>query len=781
MADVEASEAVIYGDKSRFSIEVTGIVQGVGFRPFIYRSAYEYGLSGWVCNSSGGVVIEAEGERKNIEEFVREIRKSPPPLAHIESIKVRDHLPILGYNSFEIRESLEKEGLFVPVSPDIGVCEDCLLELFDPHDRRYQYPFINCTNCGPRFTITRDIPYDRKNTTMDSFAMCPACLKEYQNPLNRRFHAQPNGCPQCGPKLTLWDHHEEIKGVDPVKDTIKLLREGCIIAIKGLGGFHLACDAKNDEAIENLRRRKLRTSKPFAIMSYDLQSVRQYCYVNPDEEKILTDSRRPILLLSRKPGSTISPMVAPHNRYLGVMLPYTPLHYLLLRDSFLALVMTSGNFCEEPIVINDEEALDNLGGLADFFLIHDRDIHIRCDDSVAWVEEGRERLIRRSRGFAPQPLYLPIQSPGVIACGAELKNTFCLSKDNLYFLSQHIGDLENLDAYEFFKDTISHFQEFFRIDPLVIAHDLHPDYLSTRYAQGLTDKKLLAIQHHHAHIASCMAENGLDEKVIGVVFDGTGLGIDGKTWGGEFLVADYSGFERYAHLRYTPMPGGDAAVRNPYRMALSFLFCLLGKKLFHRNLDFLSRLDGKEVEIVIEQVKRKFNSPLTSSCGRLFDAVSSLIGVRDSISYEGQAAIELEMEAGEEIGDSYGWDFFEEDDQLVVDTWEIIREILEDLQKGVPVSTISAKFHQTVVSFTLGVCETIREKEGLNKVALSGGVFQNRLLLRKILHVLRENQFEPFFHQRISTNDGGISLGQAVIAARSFQDVCGHSREDSGN
>ena len=768
MVDLEASEAKNHGDISRFSIEVMGIVQGVGFRPFIYRSAHKCGLSGWVCNSSGGVVIDAEGERESVEEFLREVRESAPPLAHIERIEVRDHLPLLGYDKFEIRESHKTEGQFVPVSPDIGICEDCLRELFDPHDRRYLYPFINCTNCGPRFTITRDIPYDRKNTTMDCFTMCPACLKEYQDPLNRRFHAQPNACPRCGPRLMLWDQNEEIMGVDPIQETIRLLREGCIIAVKGLGGFHLACDAENDEAIEKLRRRKLRTSKPFAIMSYDLQSVKKYCYVNPDEEKILTNSRRPILLLAKKSDSTISPMVAPRNRYLGVMLPYTPLHYLLLKNSFLALVMTSGNFSEEPIVINDQEALDRLKGLADFFLIHDRDIHLRCDDSVGWVEEGAERLIRRSRGFAPQPLYLSIPSPGIIACGAELKNTFCLSKDNFYIVSQHIGDLENLDAYEFFKDAISHFQEFFRIDPLVIAHDLHPDYLSTRYAEGLTDKKLLAIQHHHAHIASCMAENGLDEKVIGIAFDGTGLGTDGKVWGGEFLVADYLGFKRWAHLRYTPMPGGDAAVRHPYRMALSFLYCLLGEECLHLDLEFLARLDKKEVMIIIEQLKRKFNSPLTSSCGRLFDAVSSLIGVRDSISYEGQAGIELEMAAGEEIKDCYRWNFLEEDDRLCVDTWEIIREIIEDLQKEVPTPTISSKFHQTVASFTLGVCEKIREKDGLNKVALSGGVFQNRLLLRKILHVLRENQFEPFFHQRVPSNDGGISLGQAVIAARSF-------------
>jgi hydrogenase maturation protein HypF len=739
--------------------------------------ARKHGLKGWVFNSSGGVVIEAEGEAKNIEVFLREIRESPPPLAHLERIQVTDHLPLKGYEDFEIKESSREEGQFVPVSPDVGVCEDCLRELLDPDDRRYCYPFINCTNCGPRFTIVHDVPYDRKNTTMAPFTMCPTCLKEYQDPADRRFHAQPNCCPQCGPRLILMRDHQEIGGVNPISETIRLLKEGSIIAIKGLGGFHLACDAENSETVEKLRERKLRTSKPFAIMSYDLEIVRSYCYVSPDEARILTNPRRPILLLLRKPDSTISPVVAPHNRYLGVMLPYTPLHYLLLRDSFLALVMTSGNSSEEPIIIDNREALYRLKGLADFLLTHDRGVHLRCDDSVAWVEEGKERLVRRSRGFAPHPLYLPISSPGILACGADLKNAFCLSKGNFYFISQHIGDLDNLDAYQFLKDTINHYQRFFRIDPQLVVHDLHPDYLSTRYAQGLTHKKLSTVQHHHAHIASCMAENGLDEKVIGVAFDGTGLGADGRVWGGEFLVADYSGFERCAHLRYTPMPGGDAAVRYPYRMALSFLYCLLGEDVLRLDLDFYSRRDRREVRTIIEQIRGKFNAPLTSSCGRLFDAISALTGVRDSITYEGQAAIELEMIASAETEDCYEWRLFTENDPLQVDTWEILRQVLDDLRKGIPSSAISSKFHQTVANFSLDICERIREKKGLTKVVLSGGVYQNRLLLRKTLKNLRENQFEPFYHQEVPTNDGGISLGQAVIAARSFQDVCGYSGE----
>jgi len=753
---------------SRVSVTCKGIVQGVGFRPFIYNIAKKYGLSGWVCNTSGGVVIEAEGEEFAIQEFHSEIREHPPVLAHIETLDVTAGLPLQGCGDFEIRESTNEAGQVAQVSPDVGTCGDCLREMFEPGDRRYRYPFINCTNCGPRFTITRDIPYDRKNTTMADFPMCPACLKEYQDPGNRRFHAQPNCCERCGPALMLRDHHREIVDVDPIKETIKLLKKGHIVAIKGLGGFHLACDAENSDAVEKLRKRKRRTFKPFAIMSYDLNEVKEYCHVSPVEEVVLADPKRPIVLLLKKPVSSISPLVAPNNLSLGVMLPYTPLHYLLLKDSFLALVMTSGNLSEEPLVIDNREAVERLGALADYFLLHNRDIHLRCDDSIAWVEEGEERLIRRSRGFAPRPFNLPISSPGILACGAELKNTFCLSKENSYFMSQHMGDLKNLDAYQFFKASVSHFEEFFRIEPSIIVHDLHPDYLSTEFAQELTDKKMFAVQHHHAHIAGCMAENGLNEKVVGVVFDGLGLGTDGQIWGGEFFIADYLGFERRACLRYTPMPGGDAAVRHPYRMALSFLYAILGEKMLDMDLGLLNRIKRQNVKIIVEQIRKRFNAPLTSSCGRLFDAVSSLIGIRDSISYEGQAAIELETAAEDGTIDGYGWNFFREEGLMQVDTWDIVGQILEDLQKGTPVATISSRFHQTVADFTLGVCKEIRQKEGLNKVVLSGGVFQNRLLLKRILGGLRKNRFEPYFHRRVPTNDAGISLGQAIIAARSF-------------
>jgi len=787
------------GQTKRAMIKVKGIVQGVGFRPFVYNLAQRYELKGWVLNSSEGVTIEVEGEEASLRKFIIDIKASPPPLAAVEQIEVQDNLAPKGHTNFEIRESLDQPGKFVPVSPDISICEDCLHELFDPRDRRYLYPFINCTNCGPRFTITRDIPYDRANTTMASFQMCAQCQSEYDNPEDRRFHAQPNACPNCGPTLELWDHHGKISGVDPISKTIELLKAGKIVAIRGLGGFHLACDAQNDQAILELRRRKLRTYKPFAIMSYDPEAIESYCYVSPKEREFLLSPRRPILLLRKRPNSPISFWVAPNNNYLGVMLPYTPLHYLLfkyqnikcrmpaegevsplrggqnvelnttnsqpLTPNFLALVMTSGNISEEPISMTNQEAIDKLKGLADFFLLHDREIHIRCDDSVATIMRGFEVLVRRSRGFAPHPIYLDISSPGILACGAELKNTFCLSKDNSYFLSQHIGDLQNLEAYNFFQGTISHYQKFFRINPSIVAYDLHPDYLSTRYALDNSKFRLIGVQHHHAHMASCMAENSLNEKVIGVIFDGTGYGIDDKIWGGEFLVGDYSGFDRVGHLTYIPMPGGDAATQNPYRMALGFLFSIFGRQCMDFDLDFTGRLDRQEADIIIRQIERKVNSPLTSSCGRLFDAVSSLIGLRESITYEGQAAIELEMIAQEGVNESYGWGLSDEGGQLIVDTRQVIQEIIEDLKEGVSRSSISAKFHNTVSNFILDICKVIRKREGLDKVVLSGGVFQNRFLLARTLDILSAEGFEPFFHQRVPTNDGGISLGQAAVAA----------------
>ena len=842
----------------RSLIKLRGIVQGVGFRPFVYNLAQRYDLKGWVLNSSEGIIIEIEGRRENINNFVIDVQEKSPPLAVIEEMEVKENHPLRGYADFEIRESKEEKGKFVPVSPDISICEDCQRELFNPGDRRYLYPFINCTNCGPRFTITEDIPYDRKNTTMKVFPLCSHCQREYEDPQNRRFHAQPNACPECGPQLQLVKSQEvkELReleqiqnptpyqvrgkiqnsrrvkgqslaeGEEALKKVIKLLKEGKIVAVKGLGGFHLVCDAENDEAIKKIRERKDRTFKPFAIMSPDIKAVEKYCHVNSDERELLLSFQRPIVLLKRKPNSTISHWVAPNNNYLGVMLPYTPLHYLLFKKiedrgrkssvishqssvvshqsteetknyglwtmdrgqktedgwqmtdgNFLALVMTSGNFSEEPITITNEEALTKLKALSDFILMHNRVIHIRCDDSVAMVMEKKNILIRRSRGFAPQPLYLKLPSPGILACGAELKNTFCLSKDNFYFISQHIGDLENLKAYNFFVETISHFKRFFRIEPEVIAYDLHPDYLSTKYAldnskfnpvssTGQDSKfKLIGIQHHHAHVVSCMVENNLDEKVIGVAFDGTGYGSDGKIWGGEFLICDYARFSRFAHLIYVPIPGGDLAIKKPYRMALSFLYSLFGKECLNLDLEFILRLRKEEAEVIVRQLEREVNSPLTSSCGRLFDAVSSLIGVRDTITYEAQAAIELEMIAQKGVKELYNWKISKENGSLIVDTREIIHQILKDLSSGITKEIIAAKFHNTVSGFIIEVCQRIREKEKIDKVVLTGGVFQNRYLLGRTLSLLKEDGFKVFFHQRVPTNDAGISLGQSIIAA----------------
>lgn len=758
----------------RARIVVKGIVQGVGFRPFIYRLANEQKLKGWVLNSSEGVVIEAEGPLPNLEEFIANINLKAPSLAVIEKIET-NLLPPLGYQSFVIKASQEQEDKFVLISPDISICQDCLRELFDPKDRRYRYPFINCTNCGPRFTIIKDIPYDRPKTTMAVFQMCPSCEKEYHNPNDRRFHAQPNACPRCGPQVWLADANGSTlaEGEEAIIMARGLLSQGYIVAVKGLGGFHLACDATNKAAVAILRERKKRVNKPFAIMSLDLQAVESYCYLNEQERELLESPQRPIVLLRRKPFSAISDKVAPNNSYLGVMLPYTPLHYLLLEKrgdntDMLALVMTSGNISEEPIAITNQEALERLRTLADFFLLHNRDIHLRCDDTVTRVFEGREAIIRRSRGYAPFPVRLNFETKPVLACGAELKNTFCLTKENYAFLSQHIGDLENLETLNSFESGIEHFKRLFRISPEVVAYDLHPEYLSTKYALQLKHSlgkkmKFIAVQHHHAHIASCLAENGLEEKVIGVAFDGTGYGEDGKIWGGEFLVCDFQHFKRLAHLKYVVLPGGEAAIRKPYRMALSYLSHLPAS--LTKGLSFFDRLDPGELAIVKREIEGRINSPLTSSSGRLFDAVSSLLGVCDVNTYEGQAAIELEMIADESIEEGYHWPLPKGRFPLVIDQAPIFSNIIRDLKAGLPVSIISAKFHNALAEMISGVCDIIREREGINKVALSGGVFQNIYLLKRTLSQLRKKGFEPYIHHQVPSNDGGISLGQAVIAS----------------
>ncbi|MCL0102867.1 carbamoyltransferase HypF, partial [Dehalococcoidia bacterium] len=623
------------GTRKLARIGVQGVVQGVGFRPFIFRLAHEHGLAGWVRNTSGEVNIEVEGEE--VERFLADLEAKAPPLARIEQVTTTIHPP-KGYTEFVIKDSLPQEGEYQLVSPDIATCRECQNEILSPDDRRYRYPFTNCTNCGPRFTIIEDIPYDRASTTMRHFVMCPDCQREYDDPLNRRFHAQPNACPRCGPHLTLVDNGgNPVICDDPIAATADLFKQGRIVAIKGLGGFLLACDATNPQTVNLLRDRKRRPGKPFAVMVPTLREAKRHCVVSPEEEILLESSQCPIVLLEWRGDSVVSPEVAPGIEYLGIVLPYTPLHHLLLREAGLPLVMTSGNLSEEPIARDNDEALRRLSGIADYFLLHNRDIYSRYDDSVYIVEEAKPRAVRRARGYAPYPICLPFKASQILACGAEEKNTFCLTRENHAFLSQHVGDMENEETLEQFEKTIDLYRRLFRIHPEVVAYDMHPDYLATKYALELAERqpdlKLVPVQHHHAHVVSCLVENGAAEPVIGVAFDGTGYGTDGTIWGGEFLIADWSGFERMGHLEYVPMPGGAAAIKKPYRMALGYLFSLG----IAEGVPLLSRVDPTEVQLIRQQVERKINSPLTSSVGRLFDGVAALAGVRDEINYEAQA------------------------------------------------------------------------------------------------------------------------------------------------
>ncbi len=756
----------------RAQVVVRGIVQGVGFRPFVYRLAQEHQLSGWVLNSTQGVVIEVEGPRQRIDGFIAGLKASPPPQAVIEKVET-NLLPPVGYSSFIVEASREGDE-FVLISPDICICADCLNELRSSQDRRWAYPFTNCTNCGPRFTIISDIPYDRPKTTMSAFTMCPRCDDEYHNPADRRFHAQPNACPRCGPRLELAMNGarpaEAPLRSEPIEGGRRLLAEGAIVAVKGLGGFHLACDATNADAVAPLRERKQRVDKPFAVMSLDVDTVRRYWQVSEGEAQLLESPARPIVLLRRKAGSPIAAQVAPAHNNLGVMLPYTPLHYLMLGDGAtpapLALVMTSGNMSEEPIAIGNQEALERLSPLADYFLLHDRDIYVRCDDSVTRLFRGREAMLRRSRGYAPFPIRLDLELKEILACGAELKNTFCLTKGTYAFLSQHIGDMENYETFASYQASVEHFQRLFRVNPQAVAYDLHPDYLATRYALDLAEAQGLRrvpVQHHHAHVVSCMAENGVDAEVIGVALDGTGYGTDGHIWGGEFLLADCRRFRRLGHLKYVPLPGGDVATKRPYRMAVSHLLSAFGEEALDLPLELWAQIGEAELALVRRMMAAKVNCPLTSSCGRLFDAVSALLGVRGVVNYEGQAAIELEMLAAEGVDEVYDWNR-PSSYPIIIDPAPVLRGVVSDLRRGVDRAVISAKFHNTIADIIVGVSQAARERTGINRVALSGGVFQNMYLLGRTLDGLERQGFEALIHHQVPANDGGIALGQAVIA-----------------
>ncbi len=776
------------------SIHITGIVQGVGFRPFIYGLAVRMGIKGWVRNTSAGVDIVVDGTEDVLSVFINSIKSDLPPLARINSLDVSFGSPG-DFSGFEIIHSEAMAGAFQPISPDVSICPDCLRELLDPSDRRFHYPFINCTNCGPRFTIISDIPYDRPNTTMAPFEMCPDCAAEYSDPLDRRFHAQPVACPVCGPQVWL----EEVKGGKisekeaAIRKAKELLVGGKILAIKGLGGFHLACDATNAESVAELRRRKLRVDKPFALMMRDIADVDQHCYIDRKERALLESRQRPIVLLNWRPDSKIVAQVAPGQHTLGVMLPYTPLHYLLFATSeeenqkgFLGvppLVMTSGNLSEEPIATDNDDARLRLASLADYFLMHNRDIQTRCDDSVTRIAHSNVNdngvagnpvtytnsiyFLRRSRGYAPDPVPLPIETAPLLATGPEQKNTFCLTRQKYAFVSHHIGDMENYETLRSFEDGIAHYERLFRIQPKAFVCDMHPNYLSTRYAIKRSQQgglPLFRVQHHHAHIAACMVDNGLNgnHPVIGLAFDGTGYGEDGAIWGGEFLVADYSEFQRPFHFGYFPLPGGDAAIKRPARTALALLWSL--------GLDWDDRLAPvrdmcfEERQALRIQLEHGLNTPQTSSLGRVFDAVAALANVREKVNYEAQAAIEFE--AGLDTSESGMYPF--EIRENTVNTLPMIQNLLKDIYAGTSIPVISARFHNGLAELTYRVCVKIKQATGIHEVALSGGVWQNMALLERVTSHLQKNGFVVYLHHQIPPNDGGVSIGQAIVGATQF-------------
>jgi hydrogenase maturation protein HypF len=909
----------------RKAVEVTGIVQGVGFRPYVYRLAFARRLAGFITNTAAGVSIEVEGPAEAVDDFVARLPVEAPPLARITQLAAHE-IPARAEGEFRILPSRAGENRRVLISPDVAICDDCRRELFDPSDRRFHYPFINCTNCGPRYTIVRDIPYDRARTSMAVFPMCAGCQREYDDPLDRRFHAQPNACWRCGPQVELWDaagvclvparakdsgfRIQDSGGArtDPIAEAAARLQAGCVVAVKGLGGFHLAVDATNPAAVSRLREGKRRVEKPFAIMASNLEAVRHFCQLDDASRALLESPERPIVLIRKKfvgarhgevgapdgvvgarhgevggrdgevgarhgvPlhefSAPIADLVAPFNLEYGVFLPYTPLHYLLFAAGrFQALVMTSGNISEEPIAIDNAEAVARLHGIADFFLVHNRDVLLRCDDSVVRIgsvaqtsafevcgsslaaqseevlqearcSEGRRlsanqaaeplatvervecesdkpgyrpvvQLLRRSRGYVPVPVFLNQDLPPILAVGGELKNTVCLTKGRHAFLSQHIGDLENLESYAFFETTISSFRRILEVEPQLLAYDLHPDYFSTRWALGRTDLERVGVQHHHAHIAGCMAENHLDGKVIGIALDGTGYGTDGAVWGGEVLLATYADFERLAHLDYVPMPGGAAAITEPWRMAVSYLQKHFGEAFLDLDIAFVRELLGahrdaplhefarefdagphgrpaaqslraaghaplhKQVAVLVRMAERGVNSPLTSSCGRLFDAVSALAGIRKRVNYEAQAAIELEAAiAGQDEGTGYPFGLRAEGSGWVIDTGPLFAALVNDLKRSVPAGIISRRFHEGFVDVLARAAKLIRAKTGINKVCLSGGSFQNVFLLECLKRKLEADGLNVFTHSEVPCGDGGLSLGQALVAAhRSSQRV----------
>ncbi len=747
-------------NRVRVEVRVEGVVQGVGFRPYVHGLAQRLGLSGQVGNDTAGVFMEVEGAEQAVSEFLAALPAQAPPLAVIEEVRTHPMAPT-GESGFHIVSSNATGRRDTLISADTATCADCLRELADPTDRRFDYPFINCTNCGPRFTIVRDVPYDRPFTTMAPFTMCQACATEYHDPADRRFHAQPVCCPACGPRLRLLDAGGGQLPGEPLAAAAALLSGGAVLAVKGLGGFHVAALASDAAATALLRARKHREDKPFAVMVADLATAHQLCLVDPVGERVLAGRRRPVVLLPRRPQAPVAPAVAPGNRSLGLMLPYTPLHHLLLRDTAGPIVLTSGNISDEPIAYQDGDARRRLTGIADAYLTHDRAIHMRTDDSVVRVFRGAELPVRRSRGYAPEPLTLaqPVPRP-ILGCGAELKSTFCLARGRHAFLSHHIGDLENYETLRSYTEGVEHFRRLFDVTPEVAAYDLHPEYLSTKYALDLPDVELVGVQHHHAHIASCLADNGAAGPVLGVAFDGTGYGSDGTLWGGEFLLADLTGFQRLAHLVPVPLPGGAAAIRQPWRMAAAYLGSDAPPELMQRNV--------QHWDAVLAMAARGVNAPLTSSAGRLFDAVAAVLGIRDSINYEGQAAVELEQRADPTELGTYPA-AISEGPVLQLHGADLVRAVVADQRAGVAPEVIATRFHHGLADATVRVCQMLRESTGVAVAALSGGVFQNVLLLERTVASLEQAGFRVLTHSRVPPNDAGISLGQVAVAAATLR------------
>ncbi|GBG57709.1 carbamoyltransferase [Sporomusaceae bacterium FL31] len=742
----------------RLRLCVTGIVQGVGFRPFVYHLAHKFDLAGWVLNHANGVQIEVEGKPEMLSRFLNALRAEAPPQASIAGVTT-EPVAIEGETRFDIKKSVAMSSRSVLVSPDIATCSDCQREIKQAWNRRLFYPFINCTNCGPRYSIIKELPYDRSSTTMSEFTMCSHCQSEYRNPADRRFHAQPNACPACGPSYQLITKSGELVTGDPVAMARQFITNGAILAIKGIGGYHLVCNAEDNQAVTLLRQRKFREDKPFAVMCSDLSTVRRHCNVSKEEERLLAGAVKPIVLLEKGCCYDLAQAIAPGNPYLGVMLPYAPIHWILMESEDI-WVMTSGNGCDEPIAYQDDDARNRLAGIADYFLIHNRPIYTRIDDSVARVIRNKPTILRRSRGYAPAPIALSGEGPQVLACGGELKNTFCFTKQKSAFLSPHIGDLENLATLECYAGTIEHYTRLFDTKPEFVVHDMHPDYLSTKYAQMLELPKI-AVQHHHAHIASVLAEHGVNESVIGVAFDGTGYGEDGHLWGSEFMVADCSSFTRAAHSRYLTLPGGAKAIQEPWRQAAWMLHELFGNDFIRMDIP-LNRNIPENWQLMVEAANKGINSPLACGAGRLFDIAAGILGLRPSIRYEGQAAVDLELAAS----GARGWLLpysISEGQVAELDFRPTFAGMAEALQHKVNPGELAASFHLTLATATLEMIERIYQTTGIRKVALSGGVFQNMTLLSHILGMAND-RFTVLLNHQVPTNDGGLALGQAAIA-----------------